>query len=440
MMTSSFNDCNIAYLFLSNWPSVNSGGPRTVGRILAEEIIKNGGDIEVGGRRIPIRLIVGYKVYPLSALAAVTARKTKISLLDRLRDKLGRILVRRPDLRSLAALELLWCRTRKCLLLRNVRRDCRGKTPLVLAFDLHGVYLLAPYKKALGGVLVHTEHSKGGVYRELVTAFPKLAGNSYLRTLRRREIETILMADFVVFPSRGARELFFDTYPDVRSTCESKCRVLYNAIPDWLAFLSVPSVEGPAAWEESGRRAALNVAAHVREKRVDLFVEGFSGFYRALPANDRERYVAVNYGAHSFLTREIVNKARQTVGSVAEFGGVISHAELLRKLLQCWVFVSVPDVAVFDLALLEAMCLEKPAIATRTGGNIEALGNDYPLFVRDAGELSEKLNYLYNYPDVARAIGRRNRARFLSHFSTGNQLKALQEMLAEIASPSDGNR
>jgi glycosyltransferase involved in cell wall biosynthesis len=82
-------------------------------------------------------------------------------------------------------------------------------------------------------------------------------------------------------------------------------------------------------------------------------------------------------------------------------------------------------------ALLEAMALAKPVVATRVGGSSEVVDDGRTgLLVppEDPAALAQALRWLLNRPAEAAAMGRRGRERVVREFSLGHSVGALQEL------------
>ncbi|PZM08921.1 glycosyltransferase [Rhizobium tubonense] len=71
------------------------------------------------------------------------------------------------------------------------------------------------------------------------------------------------------------------------------------------------------------------------------------------------------------------------------------------------------------LAILEAMSLAVPVVATRIGGTLEALGEDHPYLAEpdNPPSLASLVNHALRNPKVAATIGRAGRERFRQNFS-----------------------
>jgi glycosyltransferase involved in cell wall biosynthesis len=132
--------------------------------------------------------------------------------------------------------------------------------------------------------------------------------------------------------------------------------------------------------------------------------------------------------------------------------GVGSHCVFLGPRSDVADLVASVDVVVLPsrseglpFALLEAMVLARPVVATRVGGNPEVVEDGRSgLLVppEDPGALTRAVRFLLEHPSEAEAIGRRGRERVLRDFSVGRSVGALQELYWAAASrlAGDGSR
>ncbi len=82
------------------------------------------------------------------------------------------------------------------------------------------------------------------------------------------------------------------------------------------------------------------------------------------------------------------------------------------------------------LAVLEAMSLALPIVATRIGGTLDAVGNDYPFLVEpgDPEALATLILSVLNNPNDARQAGERAQARFRQHFHAQRMADETEEI------------
>ena len=79
------------------------------------------------------------------------------------------------------------------------------------------------------------------------------------------------------------------------------------------------------------------------------------------------------------------------------------------------------------------MSMGKPVVATRVGGNEEALGAGYEHLALTPGEVARELAVLSDAEGAAAEAGRRNRERFLAHFTLDRQIRTLAGLVRGVA-------
>jgi glycosyltransferase involved in cell wall biosynthesis len=379
--------------------SSNSGGPISAAHILAKALAESG-MLEAEG--IHIEVLVNHRKLPLSSL--IDKDTYQYSNAEAKIKTYWQLLEEHPNSYLLNVLHAVSLRV-KSILLPKILQGSSSLT-IVQSFIPNFTHVLA--RKARDYILVHYEHSKGGWSREFTQMYPQYKDSLLVRRMKSIEINVVRSADFTVFPSKGAYYLFKEWHSDLWDVPESKIGIVYTGIQDYKKRVTV-DINGVPRFP----RLILNIAQHVPEKRIDRFILGVQLFL-GRDTYKHQGYVAVNYGTLTQLTNEL---KRIGGGNIVQFKGTLPHEELLQKIARSWVVVSVPEVAVFDLAILESMCFGKPIIASRVGGNIEALGIDYPLYADEPWEIAEKLNILANDDVFYQTVANRNRKRFVENFT-----------------------
>jgi glycosyltransferase involved in cell wall biosynthesis len=134
----------------------------------------------------------------------------------------------------------------------------------------------------------------------------------------------------------------------------------------------------------------------------------------------------------------------------AEALGVASHCVFLGARHDVADLVAILDVVVLPsrseglpFALLEAMVLARPVVATRVGGNPEVVEDGRTgLLVppENPAALSEAVRFLLDHPAEAAAMGRRGRERAAQDFSLARSVGALQELYGSAAARVERRR
>jgi len=382
------------YIALRNLPSGNlAGGPLAAAKLLVEacqEIVPD----------MPLNLLVNQEIKPVSAIYRDTKRNSKKHWFN-----WWNVLQRYPNSMLLNALHGASLKLRKIRLKGNIdlNQHINREEVVVHSFISNYSLVLGEHKRLYK--LVHSEHSKGGWSREFMQMYPEYASSRLVRRMRDIEAKVCELVDTVVFPSKGAYYLFRDHHTNIDDILQDKVRIIYTGVPDWLEVLKHST-------NKEGRKRSkvlLNVAHHVPEKRVDRFSEAVNLFLtkRGINATD---FVAFNIGQSTRYSEKLIGKHVKAVG-------MLPHNEVIKHIADSWVLIHLPEVAVFDLVILEAMSLGKPIIASKVGGNVEALGEDYPLYASNPEEVAHLLYVLKESPDFYHNISQRNRTRYLNLFT-----------------------
>jgi glycosyltransferase involved in cell wall biosynthesis len=373
--TPEADHASVVVLFGTNWPQPGGGGLS-----IAYEFLRGLGDGCPLIEGCALMALFGEHVLPLN-----TSTDAAALVSQQCRSQLPR------PLKWLVQAYLVW------------RLTARYRTTVVLAFTSFYAGGLLAGRRGLS--IVHSEHSKGGLHTEyLALTRHKTVWYYAMRLLARLSLRA---ADQVLFPSRGALGLYARSnpwFPIRRSS------VVYNGIADpWNA--AAPS----ACDSEAGEVIVLNVAKHVPEKGLPLTLEGFALWRKRSSCPGRARLV--NIGGPPEVDSSIATLvSRLNLESCCDFLGWQPRLTVLTLLRRAALFLLTPSVAVFDVALLEAMAMSKAIVSTPVGGNVEALGADYRYYARTPEEISTHLQDLLENHATALAVGTGNRQRFLRSF------------------------
>lgn len=153
---------------------------------------------------------------------------------------------------------------------------------------------------------------------------------------------------------------------------DSRVRVVYNPIP--LAFRDYR--RQPLQLDSSEPLKLLFMARMDSGKRILKLIEAIS----RLPDPTRVRLKAVGQGDELAAARRLVGELGLR-GSVEFTGDYVYGAEaVLAEYDQTDLVVNPTAMEGFSLAILECMGTRTPLLVTDLPPNVEALGNDYPLY------------------------------------------------------------
>lgn len=106
---------------------------------------------------------------------------------------------------------------------------------------------------------------------------------------------------------------------------------------------------------------------------------------------------------------QYVNRVQSEIAfNSVEFTGGLEHTETLARIRDCGIFVLPSHTEGFPNAILEAMALGKPIIATNVGAIPEMLADSAGIVVnaKEVTELAEALSELMNDSDLRKTLGK----------------------------------
>lgn len=290
---------------------------------------------------------------------------------------------------------------------------------VILGFSPYYLWKLIRHHVGCEVVCIHSEHGKGGRHNELAQESGKFG-------LKERLIQTAVSwnfahADHVVFPSAGSVELFVSMNPGLAVVTRSKAVVIHNGVErvdDSVEPLSPP-----------GRFRIISIAHHVREKGLHDVLQAL-----ASPPLKNIPWDFENIGATSGITQELRSQADESgIAPQVTFSGLIPAGQVRSRLAGATAFLHLPKIVVFDLSLLEAMMYGVPVVTNPLPGNVEALGEDYPLYCTDPEGAAAHLAWLHRHPNEAAAIGGKLKRRASGIFTNEAMAGRYNEFLRTLS-------
>ena len=162
-------------------------------------------------------------------------------------------------------------------------------------------------------------------------------------------------------------------------------------------------------------------------KRLDTFIRAAAILKEKHPS---ARYVIV--GAGDIGTYEALARELGVADDVLLTGYAADSAALLREFNA---FVAPGELEAFSAAILEAMGCAVPVLASRKGGNVEAVveGETGLLFpVGDEAALAAAMQTIVENPEQARKWGAAGRLRLETKFNLKNELDSIERIYREV--------
>ncbi len=170
-------------------------------------------------------------------------------------------------------------------------------------------------------------------------------------------------------------------------------------------------------------RQLLYVGSLTKLKGVDVLLEAMPQILSQFP-NARLRLVG-----DGPLRREVERQIVEAgLSGAVDLVGVLPYSGIPEVLASADIFVFPSRSEAMPRAVLEAMAMERPVVASRVGGIPEAVRDGVEgLLVPpgDAGALATAVCRVLHDPQLAYALGRRGRQRILERFTFQENVRAL---------------
>lgn len=283
------------------------------------------------------------------------------------------------------------------------------------------IHLHLPYVGALGRLgamrsrrpIVYTEHSLWSRYRPISRVANAL---------------TFGLNDAVIWVSEAVEAGARTSRLPLRSVAIS--RVIHNGVSAERVLEDAKAQS--AAWDDPPLTSpSYGMIGHLRmEKGVDVLLRTALSIRKDIPT---ARGFVVGTGEDGDSLTEL----RRHLDAPVQFLGVRGDARGLLDALD--VFVAPSRVEGLPVALLEAMALGKPIVATRAGGIPEAIEDGRSgLLVKsgDADELAAAIVRLLRDADLGRRLGAHAREVVEARFSARAMARAYRDTYADALSSS----
>ncbi len=231
-----------------------------------------------------------------------------------------------------------------------------------------------------------------------------------LRLLRFRKRRVYQLATHIVSNcDAGLRDI-----QKMYGVPESKCHLLYNAMPD--------PYEGEDALQAPARRAGTVVCAGqlATWKGQDILIRSLSLLKNALPDARVEFVGGGSQETYSELSRSLGIEGR------CEFVGSVSHREVIARMASSVTTVVPSRGDCAPWVVLESLSVGTPVIASRVGGIPEIIRDGVDGFLvppDDPEALAEKLKLLLSDANLRESMGRNARKRFLDMFELNKNME-----------------
>lgn len=297
-------------------------------------------------------------------------------------------------------------------------------------FDFESLIKLIKIIKNSHIDIVHM-HTYSGYYLSAIAA--KLSGRVGIVLTRRMDfaIEKNLinkiffgkMVDKIIAISQAVRNVIIDAGVD-----SSKVEIIYESIDIDNFPLETNSSNFQA--DKSDKVKIVGTVAHLYERKgIKFFLEAA---HKVIKENPEVKFMVVGDGP---LRDGLESYAKNGLGLSGKvtFTGFRNDIKDVLSTMDIFVLPSLKEG--LGVAILEAMALAKPVVATKTGGIPESVIDGVTGFlvpICNADLLAEKITYLLNNPDIAKKMGQNGRLRIEEKFNNLESILKHEEIYAEV--------
>lgn len=291
-------------------------------------------------------------------------------------------------------------------------RSLRRRYDLIYIHNMPDILVLsALLPKALGAKVILDQHDP---MPELMMTIFNLEENSLgVRVIRQLEKWSIACANLVITVNVACKRIF-----GARSCRPEKIGVVMNS-PDGEIFPYRAARSYPVSERVSGKPFVIMYHGSLVERNgLDLAVDAFARVRNAVPSAELRVY-----GRSTPFLEQVMEKARSLgLENCVRYLGPKRLEELVREIETCDVGVipnqrnSFTDINT-PTRIFEYLALGKPVIAPRTPGIQDYFDPQSLLFFEagNAGELAEKIEYVYSHSRQAIEIAERGQQIYLAH-------------------------
>ncbi len=266
-------------------------------------------------------------------------------------------------------------------------------------------------------------HFQGSLVTQMLNFGDQLQP-SFIERLKKIEAVAMQKAKYVVFPSDGARDMYFaDEY---RGCDFDEVRVgssVYNTIlpgaarPD-TANLSIPPFDG---------LTFTSVGTLTSAKGQDQVLDFFERMMPKMPS--RVRWICIGDGV---MREDILQRAKDISEKHEHFEFTylkkIPHREVMNALHVSDVYIMLHRISIFDFATLEAMKNNCAIVLSKIGGNVDFNKEGNVIFAED---ITFPDAHTFSVENVSR-LKKLNADVFNGHFSVQNFKEQNFELLEKL--------
>jgi len=211
----------------------------------------------------------------------------------------------------------------------------------------------------------------------------------------------------------------------------------FNKIP----FFYIPNAINCNYWKPSKNKIIHKkydicmIANLYNERRIRI--KGFNYFYEALNILKNKHKTNLKVIVIGHYNRNTIEKViKSKINMSIEFTGpILNTEELKEKIQESKIFVLCSISEGMPNALMEAMALEVPVVATNVGAVNELINNNingYLIPSKDPNLLAEKIFNLLNNEQIYNKYMKNGREFILTYFGWDTNIKIVQKIYKDI--------
>lgn len=300
-----------------------------------------------------------------------------------------------------------------------------NKVDIIHFHDVLSAYIFISFfkKNTFYPKTVLTIQSVGPFYNE----FPLFSGEKLSKIfLKRMEEMAIRGVDALTFPSRGAKIQylkFVDT--DQRSELRRKISIIYNAIDtnSVKSAISISNIVKERVYNPKGRYNILTVSRLHYTKGVDRLPEIANALRKCnfcLVGNGNMKGILLKK-THKYKIENLVLIDK------------MQHDLLLKLISSSDLFLMLSRSTVFDLVMLEAMCLGKIVLATDIAGHDEMITNGVNGYLTSIDKIPQSIQKISKFSRAKRRlIETAARSTVHKFFSPSSIMKSYENLYIKL--------
>lgn len=245
------------------------------------------------------------------------------------------------------------------------------------------------FSKARKVITVHNKGPLSDEYRKIAKS--ERLQNRINKLLTEYEKESIQLADIITFPSFAAKK-YFEESLNVELNNE-KVKIIYNGV-DFKRISKIAQdksiFQKYSIKNNNDRLILLNIAAHGREKKIDVLLKTINFLVHKLKID--VLLLNVGIGAETDKLLQLVDDLN--IQKNVKFLGKLPNDEVIKLMKATDIFIMTSEKVIFDLVVLEALACGTCCIVSNDGGNKETIKdgeNGYFIDTNDIEGIAKKI-------------------------------------------------